>query len=908
MPHAKSNDNFNPFTIAKQYRKLGYLGTLWLPYNEKHPPPKDYTGASADYPDDAKVREWELKPKGNIALRLAEVDYEPKNSPYQTHNYELIGIDVDDYGTKQGAEQLESLEAELGKLPPTVRSSSRWSTNGRGAKGGIALFFVPAGLHFLGKAASSIEVIQRCHRYMLVWPSVNPDVLDADNTTYRWRSPSGAFYEERRQAGANDIPTPIPPLGDIAVLPEKWLDYLTCDRMTATDDEISELGSDDLLSWANSTFNDSQGEMCRVMEAAVSRKLAELDDEALGGHHGIMLATHWQILRLAAEGHSGWIEAMKQFNNKWVKRTIKDRNEGSPEGLVKEIQRSVIGSISKIEPTIDNYIPEDECAIGNVRALPDVENWQAQVDGDDESEDDGVDDLGPIIRRMTTYTNNNPSKYDQNDHGNAKHFVDLYGDNAKFVDSRRSWVLWDGMSWHRDTDDKLTTRAFSQVEMRQKAFAKSIPHGDKQQIAKSESWRKWALKSGNASQIRNALLLARTLYTDTDEPVALSGREFDVNPKMLGCENGILILERDPYLRPAKKEDYVTYNTHTPYIPWDTNLAHESGVLEGYKLWQEYLDTFLPDIKLRHFIQKVMGHLLVGENPEKLLIFVYGPHDTGKSTMLGGISSALGDYYGTININLFSNSKLNPGLIRAVPLRVTGMSEIDMGIMDANTIKRLTGNDTVTAEAKFSNDIFEGRPQFTTIIACNHEPNIKGVDEALQERILVLPFEYQIAADKRRYDQQANIQRTSGTAVLSWLVEGWKMYCREGLKRTAWPVEVNRLCGSIVGHMNATQAFIAECIDKTSQQLLEARQKAFEDAHIKRRAIPVAANWDPRFTPSTAQVYELYSRWCAANGEKQISLHELTKELGAGNPQVRNIDGQSQRCYVGIGIKRSEDE
>jgi hypothetical protein len=52
----------------------------------------------------------------------------------------------------------------------------------------------------------------------------------------------------------------------------------------------------------------------------------------------------------------------------------------------------------------------------------------------------------------------------------------------------------------------------------------------------------------------------------------------------------------------------------------------------------------------------------------------------------------------------------------------------------------------------------------------------------------------------------------------------------------------------------------------------------------------------------------LYSRWCAANGEKQISLHDLTKELGAGNPQVRNIDGKSQRCYVGIGIKKSEDE
>jgi P4 family phage/plasmid primase-like protien len=893
----------NPFSVADLYRKAGWLGTIPIPYHRKESPPKGYTGNGVPYPSDEDVKNWKARGKQNLALRLAEIDYVPKKSPYSASMYEVMAIDVDDYGDKHGAQQLKELEEKFGKLPPTVRSSSRWWS---GDDSCIYMFLVPAGLHFLGKAASAIEIVQKGHRYMMAWPSLNPDVPDAENPLYRWRAGNGAYYDGSPEADANAIPAAVPPLSDIAVLPPSWLDFLTCNRMLATDQEVSDLGIDELLTWAAENFNDSTGDMCHMMAKAVDKKLQEVKDSP--SSHPTLISAHWYILNLAAEGHSGWIPALKKFNDAWAKSAMK-KSERGVEEVVSEIQRSVIGTISKIEPGIeDNYIVEDTCGSGNVTALHDVEHWQAQMD-DPESDAHDVDfgDLGPVIGLMARHSDNSPGDYDQNDHGNARHLVDLYGDDIKYVDSRRSWIMWAGERWHRDIDEKLAARAFSVVEKRQKQYAMMQPRGSKAEISRAESWRRWALRSGNAVQIKNALHVAKSLYHE-DNSVALSGKQFDCDPHLLGCENGILVLDDEPVLRPAKKEDYVTYNTHVPYVPWDTEAAYESDLLEGYKLWQEYLDTFLPDIKLRTFIQKVLGHLIVGENPEKMILFVYGPHDTGKSTMLGGISSALGDYYGTIDINLFKNKDLNPQLIRAVPLRVTGMSEIDAGHMDANTIKRLTGNDKVTAEAKFSNEIFEGRPQFTTIIACNHEPDIRNADEALQERILVLPFEYQITSARRQYSRQVDIERYSGPAALSWLVEGWKMYCREGLNRQDWPVEVKRLCGSIVGHLNATQAFIQECIDKTSTETLQARQRAFDRARKKRRTIPTVSDWEPEWTPTTAHVYELYMRWCAANGEKQISLHEMTKELGVGNPQVRNINGKSMRCYIGFRIKTEDDD
>jgi P4 family phage/plasmid primase-like protien len=895
MP-SKQSDGFNPFSVALMYRKAGWLGTIPIPYNEKHPPPKHFTGAAASYPDDAKVNEWLAGGRSNIALRLAETDHLPKASPYQTNKYELLGIDVDDYGDKAGYEQFQALEEKYGKLPATVCSSSRWEQS---PNSGIRLYLVPAGLHFLGKAAPAIEVIQRAHRYMLVWPSINPDVPDAEVSTYRFKDPDGAYYEHREEASAlGALAAAIPPLADVSVFPEGWLDFLTCNRLRATGNDISSLGGDELLTWAAESFNDSQGEMCRMMGNAVEKKLSDLEN--CTAHHDLMITTHWHLLRLGAEGHSGWIEAMKSFNNKWFHKTQKDRGGEAADVLAAEIQRSVIGSLSKIEPELDGYIPNDECGSGNVTALHDVDGFHVNISEDDPEVDNDFDSLGPLISQMPKSPTNS-GDYQHSDDGNAKHFIDIFGENIKYVETAQNWVLWDGISWNR-SGVALINRAFSIVAKRQQSYSKNLPRGSKEQIQKANSWHRWSLRSGNTPAINNAIKQIESSH-HKGISVATAGNQFDRNPKLLGCENGILVLEREPYLRPAKKEDFVTFNTHTQFIPWDTDSAEESGVLEGYKLWNEYLEIFLPDVKLRHFIQKVMGHLLIGGNPEKLLIFVYGPHDTGKSTMLGSIRSALGDYYGTVDINLFNNSKLNPGLIRAVPLRVAGMSEVDDGNMDANMIKRLTGNDTITAEAKFSNDIFEGEPQFTTVIALNQEPKIKSVDEALQERIIVLPFNFQIPMEKRDFARQTDIAAYSSEAVLAWLVDGWKMYCREGMKRNTWPLEVQGLCGNIVGNLNPTQKFITECIEKNTLAANEARQKAFEAAHHRKRTSPSVSDWDIEWTPTAAVVNELYYRWCTTNNERQISGSDLAKEIGCGPAQVRNVDGTSQRCYVGFRIR-----
>jgi phage/plasmid-associated DNA primase len=226
--------------------------------------------------------------------------------------------------------------------------------------------------------------------------------------------------------------------------------------------------------------------------------------------------------------------------------------------------------------------------------------------------------------------------------------------------------------------------------------------------------------------------------------------------------------------------------------------------------------------------------------------------------------------------------------------------------MDASTMKRLTGNDKVVAEAKYSNDIFEGRPQFTTLIACNNEPEIQHSDEALRERVMILPFDVTIPGNLREYDKQTDIERHSGIAVLAWLVEGWKLYCAEGLKRSSWPARVKFLCGEVTSNFNATQTFIAECLERytDSKEGGRAAGRAKSRAGVRGRPMAGPADWDKEWTPRLGAIYERYTRWCSVNGvNSPVTAQQLRKDIGLGRTQQRNLDGKTTKVIVGVRFK-----
>lgn len=162
-----------PFkTTALEYMAKGWAGPIPLPPQDKFPPPRGWTGRNAPYADEAQIEKWLARkdedggsrdrpspawnPKGNIGLRLGRVTVDGVQ-------WEIIGIDSDNYDGKQGDKILRRLEKKLGKLPDTWTSSARAD-----GVSGIRYFLVPVDLAWRGnlsEVGDGVDVVQKVHRY-----------------------------------------------------------------------------------------------------------------------------------------------------------------------------------------------------------------------------------------------------------------------------------------------------------------------------------------------------------------------------------------------------------------------------------------------------------------------------------------------------------------------------------------------------------------------------------------------------------------------------------------------------------------------------------------------------------------------------------------------------------------------
>lgn len=162
---------------APLYLAAGWRGVLPLPPSRKLPPPKGLTGYSGVDPGRGQIEEWRRSKRiGNLCLRLP---------------LGVVGLDVDAYDNRRGAETLRDLEARWGSLPPTWCSSSRDD-----GVSGIYLYRVPDGLVFVGEIGDNIEIIQHHHRFVIAWPSWKwADDQGTTKLRYVWYDPTGQLAD-----------------------------------------------------------------------------------------------------------------------------------------------------------------------------------------------------------------------------------------------------------------------------------------------------------------------------------------------------------------------------------------------------------------------------------------------------------------------------------------------------------------------------------------------------------------------------------------------------------------------------------------------------------------------------------------------------------------------------------------
>ncbi|WP_270485644.1 phage/plasmid primase, P4 family [Gordonia jacobaea] len=776
------------------YRSRGWC-PLPLREGTKFPPVDDTTG-NKPYPDVPVV--WAEFAEDHDAARANLANRMPAFTDEDTgEEFEVIGIDVDEYDEKHGAETLAALIAEHGELPPTFSSTSR----GADSPSRILFYVVPAGMKWAGKPGPDIEIIQRTHRYAVAWPSV------VEGREYRWYDPQGRACD-------------VPDVATFPDLPDSWVEYLRKGKAEAPRADVEEF--DDLaeaLGWLEENIPGYDAPMSGQMDRQTDPdKLAE---EATGGAHDAMLARVHEVVRLAAEGHHGLKAALDRIESAFAAEVLGDRRDMLTARL--EWNRALCGEVSDLADDVEN----DRVRISKVGGYTagdaeiDIEGWHAKM----------ITQLADRIEPVDA------TQFDPNDTGAGYLFIAAYGDNVRPVLDSEDWVYWDvragalrrltpeqinGELWDRavptacrGTADDLDAKA---------QVAEDSGEGDPDELRKqAAAMRQLAVKMGFRAMITNGLKQAHSRHPNPVDPA-----EFDGDGLLLGVADGVVDFGEavpnadgeigDPYARKGTPEDLALTSTQVPYVHGYTHPR-----------WESYLDTFLSDPDYRRYVRKVLGYAaLCAHNPLRKMIFLHGGTSTGKSTMVEAMQAAVGEYAATVDMNAMFRQKRdggpNPEMLAAFPRRVIFASEVGQrNRLHSDMIKRLTGGDSITTRALYSNKMVQRVPRFTPVIATNSMPTVEDADEAFDGRLLVLPFTHR-AAPLKANEGPLCADPDVLPAVLAWLVAGYADYLAEGIADdySDAPDVVRKARRRALSDVNDFRRFFTDNLRETSTKVTTA--------------------------------------------------------------------------------------
>ena len=159
--------------------------------------------------------------------------------------------------------------------------------------------------------------------------------------------------------------------------------------------------------------------------------------------------------------------------------------------------------------------------------------------------------------------------------------------------------------------------------------------------------------------------------------------------------------------------------------------------------WLQFLDEITGgNVELQQFLQRIAGYSLTGSTREHALFFAYGTGGNGKGVFLNTLSAILADYAAVAPMEAFiaTQGERHPTDLAGLRgARLVTSQETEEGRRWAESkIKALTGGDPITARF-MRQDFFTYPPTFKLVIAGNHKPALRGVDEAIRRRFHLVP-------------------------------------------------------------------------------------------------------------------------------------------------------------------------
>jgi P4 family phage/plasmid primase-like protien len=223
---------------------------------------------------------------------------------------------------------------------------------------------------------------------------------------------------------------------------------------------------------------------------------------------------------------------------------------------------------------------------------------------------------------------------------------------------------------------------------------------------------------------------------------------IDSNPYLLCFENGVYNFQANEF-RQGYPNDYITKSTHRNYIKYDENNPRYVPIYAEIKT---FMSQLFPKENLCRYMWDHLASTLIGFKKEQVFNIYKGSGSNGKSILTELMSLGLGEYKGTVPVNLVTDKRSAIGgttseIIQLKGIRYAVMQELSKdSVLNEGVMKEIVACDPMQGRALWSeSETFT--PQFNLVVCLNVLFKIKSNDDGTWRRMKVVEFMSKFVSD-----------------------------------------------------------------------------------------------------------------------------------------------------------------
>lgn len=498
-------------------------------------------------------------------------------------------------------------------------------------------------------------------------------------------------------------------------------------------------------------------------------------------------------------------------------------------------------------------------AVFDRSALADREKWQTRADyrsgtiGRACASASVATSASAVVGRNSKRVSVDWSKH--GDVRNAAFFADSYVGELAYIPQQQRWMQWQNSRWEMCLNGEEVERAKEVCQALYFAAGAKLSEDPE----KGQKYVREAVQAHLLPRLKAMLDMAKS-----DPKLVAPASKLDEKPLLLGVRNGVVDLRRKQLL--PNEPDY--FITRYCAADFDPNAQCPT--------WLQFLDdVFIGDRATIDAVQLLLGYTLTGYSREEIMIFCVGFGANGKSIFGNVVSAIMGEYSRAAPASLLVARRSDDhgarnDLAMLDGARLVSINELQGGThLDEQVVKQLAGREPISARF-LHKEFFTYEPRFTPWVRTNHKPIVKGDDDGIWRRLVVLPFRRTFAPHERDPHLEGKLLKERD-GILAWMVEGAHRYLREGLKLSP--------------AMKREQTQYRKASDMLGEFLDECTEAAL-GARVEQQ--PLFTSWQD---------------WCKDNGVQPGSKKTFTERLNERGYPAQQSNGK--RYYQGLRNSRS---